>query len=357
MFFRRRTLFFLVIAAVGIKVFSTQPLLVERYYSNGLYPVIAAVQRVLFCWIPFSVGDLLYAVAGGWLIYRLVHLIRTLRKKRAGRIFWRNTVVNVAGCLLVVYVSFNFLWGLNYNRVGMDQQLELDVFSYSTADLEAVTAQLAHKLNLFRSPSVQERAGLKKKRTLFRGATAAFRGLSATDPRFEYVFPSVKPSLYSYLGNYLGFTGYYNPFTGEAQVNTTVPVFVRPFTTCHEIGHQLGYAKESEANFAGYLSAAASADTAFLYSVYFDMYAYAGRYLYYADSTALQRINEGLAEGVKDDIRTLRQFLRAYDNPLGTAIDRVYAQYLVANEQPSGRMSYNEVIGMLVAYYKKHGRV
>ncbi len=69
--------------------------------------------------------------------------------------------------------------------------------------------------------------------------------------------------MYSYLGNYLGFTGYYNPFTGEAQVNTTVPLFVQPFTTCHEIGHQLGYAKENEANFAGYLAAKSSPDAGF----------------------------------------------------------------------------------------------
>jgi hypothetical protein len=39
------------------------------------------------------------------------------------------------------------------------------------------------------------------------------------------------------------------------------------------------------------------------------------------------------------------------------AIDRLYSQYLKANEQPSGKMSYNEVVGMLIAYYKKNGRI
>lgn len=348
---------FLFIAALAIKLFSLQPLMVERYYSNGLYPAISAVQRVLFGWIPFSVGDLLYGVAGGWLIYRLVRLVRSVRQQKAGCIFWRNTAVNLTGILLAIYISFNLLWGLNYNRVGMDRQLGLDLFSYTTADLEEVTGVLAHQLNQLQPASLPGRAALEKKRNLFRGAIAAFGGLSATRPHFEYGFPSVKPSLYSYLGNYLGFTGYYNPFTGEAQVNTTTPVFVRPFTTCHEIGHQLGYAKESEANFAGYLSAAASTDTSFLYSVYFDMYAYAGRYLYYADSLALRRINSELGEGVKEDIQALRRFVRSHDNPIGTVIDKMYAQYLVANEQPSGRMSYNEVIGMLIAYYKKNGRI
>ena len=146
-------------------------------------------------------------------------------------------------------------------------------------------------------------------------------------------------------------------FSGEAQVNTTIPLFARPFTTCHEIGHQLGYAKESEANFAGYLSATSSKDSAFLYSVYFEMFAYAGRYLYFTDSIALNQIREGLSPAVKNDIRELREFYNRYKNPVETAIDRLYSQYLKANQQPSGKMSYSEVVAMLIAYYKKNGKV
>ena len=55
------------------------------------------------------------------------------------------------------------------------------------------------------------------------------------------------------IGSYSGFLGYYNPFTGEAQVNITAPHFVIPFTACHEMAHQLGYGSESEASFIGYL--------------------------------------------------------------------------------------------------------
>jgi hypothetical protein len=78
--------------------------------------------------------------------------------------------------------------------------------------------------------------------------------------------------LWGWLGNYVGFTGYYNPFTGEAQVNTTVPKFLQPFTASHEVAHQLGYAKEMEANFVGYLAASHSTDTLFRYSVYLDLF-------------------------------------------------------------------------------------
>ena len=110
-------------------------------------------------------------------------------------------------------------------------------------------------------------------------------------PCLQYKTPSIKSSVYGLLGDYLGFTGYYNPFTGEAQVNTTVPKFLIPYITLHEMGHQIGYAKEDEANFSGYLAAVASHDTLFQYSTYLDLFVYANREVYYFDSTAsnLQR--------------------------------------------------------------------
>jgi hypothetical protein len=333
------------------------PEYVERYYSGVIYPWISHIQRMLFGWIPFSVGDILYALAIIWLIQQVVKWTRAIRRKQVNRSYLKKSGILTVTVLLGVYCLFNLLWGLNYNRYGIDYQLKLESSDYETGDLLAVTRQLAERMNALQPGSTEPRKQLYRKRRLFNGAKNAYGFLRVQQPLFTYSYPSIKPSLYSYIGNYLGFTGYYNPFTGEAQVNTTVPVFVRPFTTCHEIGHQLGYAKESEANFAAYLSGTASKDTAFLYSIYFEMYAYAARYLYYSDSLALRQINASLSRGVKRDIQELRQFLRRYDTPLETAIDRLYSQFLKANEQPSGRMSYNEVVGMLIAYYRKEGRI
>jgi hypothetical protein len=157
------------------------------------------------------------------------------------------------------------------------------------------------------------------------------------------------------LGDYLGYTGYYNPFTGEAQVNTTVPVFVQPFTTCHEMGHQLGYAKENEANFAGYLSGKSSADPSFTYSVYFDLYNYGIRELYGRDSVLAIALNKQKPLQVKKDMIALRKFYDKYENPIEPYIRKLYGQYLRANEQPAGMQSYNEVMAFLIAYYKKYG--
>lgn len=348
---------FLIVLSIAIRIFAAYPAAVEKYYSTGAYPYISALQRILLGWIPFSVGDLFYGVGGAYLLFSLVKLIRQIVNKRADKKYFKTVSLNFITAALGVYVVFNLFWGLNYNRRGIDYQLNLDELNYNSEDLTRVTRLVAEKMNELQPASKLTRQQLQKKKYLFSHAIGAYKNLSQHYSVINYKYPSVKPSIFSYLGNYLGFTGYYNPFSGEAQVNTTIPLFARPFTTCHEIGHQLGYAKESEANFAGYLSATSSGDSAFLYAVYFEMFAYAGRYLYYIDSVALKEINGNLSPAVKNDIKELREFYRRYDTPLETAIDRLYSQYLKANQQPSGKMSYNEVVAMLIAYYKKNGKI
>jgi hypothetical protein len=74
----------------------------------------------------------------------------------------------------------------------------------------------------------------------------------ATSKEYQTYSPSIKPSLLTPLLNYIGTSGYYNPFTSEAQMNYQMPVFNRPFVACHEMSHQMGYGAEDEANFVGF---------------------------------------------------------------------------------------------------------
>jgi hypothetical protein len=354
---RKKTAWYILIAlALAIKLFSLFPQAVERYYTAGIYPVLSGALRLLFGWIPFSIGDIVYAVAVIILLYRLYHLVRRVVRRKADRAYWKNTLAQTVFVCLFVYVLFNIMWGLNYNRQGVSHILSLKVTKYNKYDLKHVMDELVLRLNQLDSAARVERPSIAKKRYLFNGAMDAYGNLSNRFPLIHYSYRSVKPSLFSYLGNYLGYTGYYNPFTGEAQVNTTVPLFVQPFTTCHEMGHQLGYAKENEANFAGFLAARSSDNAAFRYSVYFDMYAYSRYYLYTMDSVMAKQLDAQLNPGVKQDYKELREFVKSHRNPIELVVDKLYNEYLKANEQPSGKESYSEVIAWLVAYYAKYGK-
>lgn len=71
--------------AIVIKIFSFFPDAVEKYYATGIYPVIASVQRILFGWLPFSVGDLLYGTVVVWLLYKLYVTTRRVVKRQTSR--------------------------------------------------------------------------------------------------------------------------------------------------------------------------------------------------------------------------------------------------------------------------------
>jgi hypothetical protein len=345
----------LVALAAGIKILSLSSDAVEKYYSTGVYPVIARLQRILFGWLPFSIGDIFYALAVAGLLYGLVSLVRRLIRRQAGRAYFLGLLRNTLFIFLLVYTYFNLSWGLNYDRRGIAYQLQLNVQAYSTGELDSLLQQVIVRINSVDSLAHRQRPALTSNSAIFNGAVHSYGALSSQDARFGYPSPAVKTSLYGYLGDYLGFGGYYNPFTGEAQVNTTMPVFVQPYTTCHEIGHQLGYAKENEANFAGYLAARSSSDPAFRYSVYFDLYLYAARELYLRDSMLLKPFKAQLSSAVKADFKELQRFNRRYENPFEPVVRRLYGRYLRANRQPQGIRTYNEVVAWLIAYGKKNG--
>src|SRR6185437_4263533 len=93
---RKITWMVLIMLAASIKILSFYPTVVERYYSKGVYPELARLQRILFGWIPFSIGDVLYLAAIVLLIWRLVRLIRVLIRRKAEKgwflLFLRRTL-------------------------------------------------------------------------------------------------------------------------------------------------------------------------------------------------------------------------------------------------------------------------
>lgn len=345
----------IVLLTVLIKIFSFFPGAVEKYYSTGLYPWISRLLRLLFGWIPFSLGDILYLMAGLYLLIKTIAVIAAIFKRKTGRAFWWNEIRRVGFYTLFIYAVFNIAWGLNYNRITMACQVGLQMKPYSTEELQQVMKVVLVRLDSTHIQSLAVRNNYLASRPLFGESYKAYQYAESSYPYLSYATESVKPSLYSYLGDYLGYLGYYNPFTGEAQVNMTVPVFVLPFTACHEMGHQLGYAKENEANFAGYLSAKSSSDPAFRYSVYFELYNYGIRELFGRDSVMALALHQHKPLQVKKDLAALKIFYAHYENPLEPYIRKLYGQYLKANEQPSGMQSYNEVMAFLIAYYKKYG--
>jgi len=352
-----KNLLFLTCIAACIRLFAFFPGVVENWYSTGIYPYIGAAIRTIFGIFPFSAGDTLYIILILFAVWEVIKLIKKIRKEGLSWLLQKAAWIKASCLCLLLYIIFNLCWGLNYDRKGIHYQMGFKRDKYSKEELLFIIDTLMQQVNVSKAILVERKIAYPSREALNTETQKAFTQVARTHPFLVYTHPSIKTSFFNSINNYLGISGYYNPFTGEAQTNTDIPTFLQPFVNCHEVAHQLGYAKENEANFAGYIVATNSGNTLFMYSAYFDLFLYANRSLYRTDSVAANHFLQRMHPGIKNDIEILKAYYKKYENPIEPAVSWIYDKYLRANDQPSGMATYNEVVGDLIAYYKKLGKI
>jgi hypothetical protein len=326
------------------------PALVERYYTEGFYRLMCRILHLVLNLFPFSVGDLLYIAVIGYLVYALVWLIGLLFKKqllRVGLFILKLTI----GWLCAILVFYLF-WGMNYFRPSAGELLNLKDSTYTTAELKAVTTILIDSANATRT-RVTPADLLQANQIIYQNAVQAVSLLSHNSVNFRTYSPHVKPSMLTPLLNYIGTSGYYNPFTSEAQINYQMPVFDRPVTACHEMSHQMGYGAEDEANFVGFIAGIGSKDRLLRYSAYHlavDEFMHA---LYYRDSLANKALKPRISITVHNDFKEERKYWLSYQNKAEIITSIFYDKFLKVNNQPQGIKTYNHMVQLVMALYAK----
>lgn len=360
----------LIILCLLVTLATWFPTFIERYYATGVYRFTSSFQRMLTGWIPFSLGDVLYLVLAVWVLWKFMATIAAIVRRRITRQKTVRRTLRLVRFLAWAYIVFNLAWGWNYHRTGIDDQLQLTTGKYSSSVIKQVLSEVVERLNENRKLLSADTALPEQSFPKMRDA--AITSYHLAERHFPFLAlqgVSVKKSMYSATAKYFGFTGYYNPFTGESQLSTRIPEVMKPFIICHEIGHQLGYAREHEASFVGYLAAASSEDAYFRYSVYLDLYASLRTKLVYtmfaekdtAVMPVLQAFNNQLDTLVRFDRRKIREYFQRQRNVVSeqssSLIMNMYGQYLRANQQAAGLQSYDDVVGLLIAYRRKYGRI
>ncbi|MCD5382642.1 DUF3810 domain-containing protein [Candidatus Gracilibacteria bacterium] len=337
---------FLIIQMLFIVLISRHPEWVEKYYSNGLYPFISRLLRKLLGWIPISVGDLLYLLFVFIVLKWLWYLFQTRLYPLLEHIYALGAFISI------VFFVFHLFWGLNYYRLPFYERLDLNSLEFTQEELLQTTQNHIDKLNNIHH-LIEENDSVAivvpyKRTAIFRMASAHYKNLKIDSVALHFKTRSIKGSLMSKPLSYMGFSGYLNPFTGEAQVNREIPKSNFPATTCHEMAHQLGYASEDEANYIGYLACITSEDAFFRYSGEL----LAVQHLLYAivqhDKELYREYYDKLHVGIQRNIQQNRDFWDSYQNPFEPYFKKFYDLFLKANSQKEGIDSYNAMVGYLV---------
>lgn len=342
---------FLPVQIIGLKLISMFPQFVEDYYSKGIYMYISKGLRYAFGWIPFSFGDI------GYFVF-IILVLRFIYKQVITRpLNWKSLVLEVGATLSIVYFMFHVLWGLNYYRQPLHKILEIDD-TYTEAELIKVANYFIKKSNeIHKQLQPDDSLAVEftyDKTEIFKKTIAAYQKLHEDYPFQAYHPTSIKKSLLSVPLTYMGFSGYLNPMTNEGQVNSLILNYKAPTTTCHEEAHQLGFAKENEANFIGALAAMNADDPYFRYSGITFALKFCLNDLYYRDEQkAICLVEQNLRHGVRMNYRAVNEFWESYRNPLEPLFKDSYDSYLKANNQPDGMETYSYVSALLVNYFKR----
>ena len=322
---------------------------IEQRYSMGLFTYIADALSFFYSAIPFSLGDVIYLIVVFMIVKWIIGLFFTRRHRL------KTKLLNMTVFLSLVYLIFNLFWGFNYYRLPIHQKLDLST-DYTTQELRNLSCKLIESIN-------------KEHRILAESDTVAIKFPTKNDfgPSVQQAYLSmknhqlitripaseVKSSLFSTALTYAGFSGYYNPFTNESQINALVPDFRKPTIMAHEKAHEIGYAKENEANFIACLITINSRDRLLRYSGLCYALQHCLKDLYYKDKISREALISDLNPGVLKNFKEISVFWSKYENPLEPVMKVVYGNFLKANNQPKGMETYNYVVALLVNYYQQ----
>ncbi|WP_055445415.1 DUF3810 domain-containing protein [Lacinutrix himadriensis] len=332
-----------------VKLFSRFPEFIETYYSNGLYPVISNLFRFTLGWIPFSFGDLVYA-------FSIIYMIRwfILNRKRIIN-DTKNWLIDVFAAVSIIYFAFHLFWAMNYYRQPLHQNLNLEA-DYTTEQLIKVTKQLIEKSNALHL-QITNNDTVKvvmpfSKTELLQQVPNGYAVLEKDFPHLSYKRKSIKKSLFSLPLTFMGFSGYLNPLTNEAQVDALIPKYKFPTTASHEVAHQLGYAKENEANFIGFLAATNNPDIYFNYSGFTFGLKHCLLEVYRRDPIVYEALLDSIHLGIIKNYQETQDFWNSYQNITEPIFKLFYTNFLKANNQQGGMKSYSYVVALLVNYYQ-----
>ena len=331
-----------------IKILSLFPTFIENYYSNGLYLFISKALRLSFGWLPFSLGDVFYTL-GILLIIRW--FIKNIKRIVTDTKLW---FVELFSVLSIVYFTFHLFWAFNYYRKPLHENLNLKA-DYTTEQLLETISILKEKTNalhnqLAKNDSTKVNYPFNKAFVL-EHTLNSYENLWKTYPNLKYTNPSVKKSLLSYPLTIMGFSGYLNPFTNEAQVNSMIPIYKLPTTTAHEIAHQLGYAAENEANFIGFLASINNNNIYFKYSGYSFALRHCLGELFKRDPETYYEVAQTINKGIYKNYKEVRDFWDSHKNFTEPIFKETYSTFLKVNNQSKGIKSYSYVVALYVNYF------
>lgn len=337
---------------------SFYPGMIEKYYSTGANRVITKTLSQAAGLFPFSlaeIGIISLLLASVWWAVRLLAALLNRRLVIAGKMLV-NALIGISSA----YFVFILLWGLNYYRLPFSDTAHLKVEPASPAYLAEVCEDLIGRTNRLRFQVQEDKNGVMQlsggKKEAFKRAAAGYLAAGSRYPVLSGNYGRPKYIVIKGSLSYAGFSGVYCPFTGEPNVDGSLPEADLVYTVCHEMAHQRGFAREDEANYISYLTCSMNPDPGFKYAGSLLAVIQSMNMLEKYDPESYKRLERTYCKGLKRDLAESEIYWQSHKGKLWKLTDRVNDIYLKSNGQSDGVYSYNRMVDLLIAEHRA-GRI
>ncbi|WP_345204679.1 DUF3810 domain-containing protein [Chryseobacterium ginsengisoli] len=315
-------------------------------FFESFFEIQKKIHQIIFSWIPFSFGDVLYILLGIFLLY---FIIKSFKKKSRS-----SSLLKILVVINIFYFSYQIFWGMLYFQTPIIKKL---------SSQEEPTVEKAKILALKYLEKCKETRSLTKEDNngvfIITDLKAVQHEILSQQTKLpqnisDKKAPEInafKPSLFKNVMNFTGILGYYNPFTAEAQFNSQLPNTLVPFTSAHESSHQLGFAREQEANFVGYLIGINSKNLELRYSTEYFTLKSLLNYIVDEDPEFVKNALKNYSKEMKKDRAYEKAFVLKHQGVLDDFFGFTNNLFLKSNQQ-EGSITYSYFIDLLLNYEK-----
>lgn len=357
---KNRRVFWIKLALIAILIrifFGFFPALCESLYSRGFYLWIRLVFDNTLGRLPFASIYLFMLLLFTLLMFKVSHLFRQFRAKQ---FCFKDSLFSLASFLSFIIFWFLLLWGFNYARIPIQDQLEIQL--PESMDFDAIWEEAQY----IKTTCVQLRSKIPNSDTnalnldFYPPKLEQIMRNSLEEVLKKYHYPTeaqVRGRLLHPNGILLRFSssGVYFPFTGEGHVDNGLHILTKPFTMAHELAHGYGFGSEASCNFLGFLACIHTHEyPAIQYSGYL-MY---WRYVYGAlmeflteEEYLIERAT--ISRGMHNDIEAIYWQQEQYAPFIPFLQPAIYDVFLKLQGVKEGIKSYNQMV-LLVASWRKN---
>ena len=332
----------LTIFLLTLTINKTSIINIENFYPH-IYAQWFSILSYVFVYPSISIGDIIYFV---FPLFVIIYFFRIERR--------RDRLYFIIKIPIIIYCFFYWSWGFNYNLKSKFESLKTN--DYSKEELYSTTEYYIKKTNdlqIALSKTSQEK--VESKLSFYQVKNECIKSIKKSKWMFENKqinsFP-VKKSLFSTPLSYMGFSGYINPFTLEANINYNIPDISIPVTISHEIAHQIGYAFEDEANYIAIETLSKSENNYLRYSGHLMAAQYLLAEIRKIDPELHKLYIKNLNVGVIKNIQQKNEYYLKYQNKYESFFKKNYDFFLKINNQKAGIKTYSLVVDLLINNYQ-----